>query len=89
MTIKIASGNPSAHREPEPVIPEAEAAGIVAPPPEAREVVSIAQLCHECNEQSSKMSVTNPNKRLLLSCAYAMQQLVQRLEFHESKVGKQ
>lgn len=73
----------------EPVIPEAEAAGIVAPPPESRRVMSIADLCHECNTQSGKMSVTNPNKQLLLNCAYAMQQLVDRLEFHESKVVKQ
>lgn len=35
------------------------------------------------------MSRTNPNKRLLLDCAYAMQQLVQRLDFHEGKVNKQ
>lgn len=89
MNIRIIEGNPSARQEVEPTIPEAEAAGIVAPPPELRRVTTIADLCHQCNDQASKMGRTNPNKQLLLNCAYAMQQLVQRLDFHEGKVKKQ
>lgn len=89
MNIRIVPRDLPTGKDVEPPIPEAEAAGVPTPPPESRRVISIANLCHQCNDQASKMSRTNPNKRLLLDCAYAMQQLVQRLDFHEGKVNKQ
>lgn len=89
MKIRIIPNDPSADKDVDPPIPEAVAAGIPTPPPESRRVISIADLCHQCNDQAGKMSRTNPNKKLLFDCAYALQQLVQRLDFHESKVRKQ
>lgn len=70
-------------------IPAADEAGIKPPPPEQRKVLTIADLTHQCNDAASKMGNNNPHKSLLLNCAAAMQQLVQRLEYHESKVVPQ
>jgi hypothetical protein len=51
--------------------------------------ISVADLIRHCNETASKMGSDNPNKVLLLNCAFAMKQLVDRLEFHESKTRAQ
>ncbi len=39
-----------------------------------------------CNDRASGMGNTNENKALLLNCAYAMKQLVDRLSLQEGTV---
>lgn len=48
-------------------------------------VVSISDLINQCNEAASKMSAGNDNRNLIMNCAWAMRQLVDRLAFHEGE----
>ena len=56
--------------------------------PEGMRVISASDIITRLNEASAKMSVTNPNKTLVLDAAYAIRQLVDRLAFHEEKSGR-
>jgi hypothetical protein len=42
-------------------------------------VLSVGDLTRACNDAAGKMSNLNPHKLLLLNCAYALQQLVRRI----------
>lgn len=55
------------------------AVNLPSPVAKERETVSVADLTRMCNEAAAKMGVKNPNKLLMLTCATALQQLVQRL----------
>lgn len=50
-----------------------------------RRVMSVTDLITECNESAAKMSVHNSHRVLLMNCAYALRQLVDRLAFHENQ----
>lgn len=51
--------------------------------PEARGKVSISDLINQCNAAAAKMGTSNDHKLLLMNCAYAMRQLVDRLHKFE------
>lgn len=57
--------------------------------PEGMRVITASDIITRLNEASSRMSVSNPNKTLVLDAAYAIRQLVDRLAFHEAKPGGQ
>lgn len=59
-----------------------------SPISEERRAVSISDLIHRCNDAAGKMSAENPNKILLLNCASAFKQLVDRLEAFENPPGR-
>lgn len=48
-----------------------------------QKTVSITDLIQSCNVAAQKMSANNPNRNLLMNCAYAMRQLVDRLARYE------
>ena len=54
---------------------------------EGGRMVSVGDLIRMCNEASRKMGSRNPNKGLLLTCASAMNQLVDRLSELENPGG--
>lgn len=56
-----------------------------APPTTQQKVVTATDLIRQCNEAASKMSTGNDNRVLLLNCAYAIRQLVDRLAMHEGE----
>lgn len=49
------------------------------------EQMSVTDLIMACNRAIGKMSVGNPHKLLLLNCAMAMRQLVDRLAKYEDQ----
>lgn len=55
-------------------------------PEKERPKISIGDLMRQCNTAASKMGVQNSHRGLLLNCASAMQQLVDRLEASEARV---
>lgn len=50
-------------------------------------VMSISELITACNEAGAKMSNSNDHRHLVMNCAWAMRQLVDRLDAYESKAG--
>lgn len=61
--------------------------GLPAPDATEQHVISIGDLMRMCNMAAERMSVSNPNRLLLMNCAYAMSQMVDRLAKYESKVN--
>lgn len=49
------------------------------PKVEAPKRVSISDLITSCNDTADKMGMGNPNRQLVLNCAFALRQLVDRL----------
>lgn len=49
------------------------------PKVETPKKVSISDLIVQCNDAAGKMGMGNPHRQLVLDCAFAMRQLVDRL----------
>lgn len=52
-----------------------------------QKAVTISDLINDCNAAAATMGNNNPNKSLIMNCAYAMRQLVDRLDQYENPVG--